>query len=542
MWRRTAAALLLGTLAGCVSVDTGPETGGVKPHWGKSSGPPCVPGLQGPYGAGVPMAAPYNTAPPGSAWAARQMMSSNLPLNMVQFNRGGAPGMYPSAALPPGGIISPPGMPFGPGAPAPPPPAGVVKQTGYAGGPGGVVNANIPPGMPIAGGVRQVQYSGYPPTTGIRFPAARTQVSFLRPSGMKVSWFTVGPDGRPCYSDTPIVAPGRYNFAQGAIYRLKLSNLPGRPGVELYPTLEVVPGNPKTEAFLAHADVPIAFTEADFKAVAERNYIVKVIYLPDPQYQDIAGAGIDEIVSTRLEPGQDPVKEALRRGCILLIIRMGSVDLEAPSTPPLTTPAPAAMPFPRPGMHGPVPPLVQVPYLGMPGQPGKMPPMPGMMPPGGMPGMPPGVMPGMPVAPGAVPAPPGKTPAVPASRGDASKGAAPGGPFKVPSVPLSPRDGKAAPKASVTPPTAPPIRGATETAPATLTSGTRATKAGADLPPLPGGSLPQELSPEPMPAPPLPGSGRARATSALPPPPLVRPAAAAEPAPPPPSLPPALPR
>ena len=39
--------------------------------------------------------------------------------------------------------------------------------------------------------------------------------------------------------------------------------------------------------------------------------------------------GIDEILNNPLEPGMDPMQEALRRGSILLVIRMGNVDQEA---------------------------------------------------------------------------------------------------------------------------------------------------------------------------------------------------------------------
>ena len=56
--------------------------------------------------------------------------------------------------------------------------------------------------------------------------------------------------------------PGKYNFLQGAIYSLKLSNIEGRPGLEIYPTLEIVPSNYKTEEFLAHSYVPLEFTQA----------------------------------------------------------------------------------------------------------------------------------------------------------------------------------------------------------------------------------------------------------------------------------------
>src|SRR5262249_12324804 len=57
-------------------------------------------------------------------------------------------------------------------------------------------------------------------------------------------------------------------------------------------------------------------------------------------YQEFAATGVGEIISTRLEPGANPIKEALRRGSILLVIRMGNMDQEAPNTPPIDTPGP----------------------------------------------------------------------------------------------------------------------------------------------------------------------------------------------------------
>src|SRR5207244_4162061 len=135
-----------------------------------------------------------------------------------------------------------------------------------------------------------------------------------------------------------IVVPGRYNFVQAAVYRLKLSDIPGMPGVDLYPTLEVVPANARTETFLAHSAVPVSFTNEDFEQVQAGNYLVKVIYLPYPQFQDLAAAGPDEIISSRLQPGADPIAEAHQRGNILLVIRMGNINLELQNSPPMDAP------------------------------------------------------------------------------------------------------------------------------------------------------------------------------------------------------------
>jgi hypothetical protein len=124
------------------------------------------------------------------------------------------------------------------------------------------------------------------------------------------------------------VIPGRQDFYQGAIYRLKLTNIPGRPGVQLYPTLEIAPVTPRTDAYLAHSPIPIQFTEEDFDQVTSGNFVTKVIYLPDPEFQELALAGVETLVSTRLDPGVDPIAEADRRGSILAILRIGNKDLE----------------------------------------------------------------------------------------------------------------------------------------------------------------------------------------------------------------------
>ena len=136
------------------------------------------------------------------------------------------------------------------------------------------------------------------------------------------------------FDSEPLVCPARYNFPQGAIYRLKLANIPGRPGVELYPTLEVGPVMPRTEAFLAHNAIPVQFTPEDFDQVLSGNFVTKVIYLPDPEFQELALAGVETLVSTRLDPGVDPIVEADRRGAILAIVRLGNKDLQVPGGQP----------------------------------------------------------------------------------------------------------------------------------------------------------------------------------------------------------------
>jgi hypothetical protein len=301
--KRTAAAfVLLAGLGGCMTPDK--KASENAPAFGKVTKPATHPAMMGPHGEPVVQAG-YN--PGGDGGVMRADLKTKDPSGYGSIKRTAGGGIVPVPAAPPYGAVAAVG--------------------------------GLPPGLmaPIN---------------------ARTSVRFGDPADMRVTWY--GPGG---LNTEPLVTPFRYNFAQGGIYRLKLSNIPGRPGVDLYPTLDVVPATPKTATYLAHSSVPVSFTDEDFEQVTAGNFLVKVIYLPDPQYQDLAAvAGPAEVISTRLEPGVDPIAEARRRGEILAVIRLGNIDLDAKGTPPLDAPNPFAgpgpggpPPAPLPGGLGPVP-------------------------------------------------------------------------------------------------------------------------------------------------------------------------------------------
>lgn len=200
------------------------------------------------------------------------------------------------------------------------PPAQQLLHPGPGvGGPGpGVLSASS-----LGGGGGGGSSEGFGAFGAVRLQAV--QVLFDRPQFMNVNWDVSGVGQ---YDSSPLQVPGRQNFRQGGVYRLKLTNIEGRPGMTLYPTLEIGVASPRTSAYLAHAAIPIQFTEEDFDQVAAANFVTKVIYVPDPEYQELALAGVDTLVSTRLDPGVDPIVEADRRGAILGILRLGNKDLE----------------------------------------------------------------------------------------------------------------------------------------------------------------------------------------------------------------------
>ena len=171
------------------------------------------------------------------------------------------------------------------------------------------------------------------PPAGGGSPVTKSQIYFLDPNGMQIGWQTgAGPNGERTYLPAQLTVPARYNFNQG--YHLPAEDhqhsRAGRRRRSI-PTIEVAPTTPATDAYLAHNAIPVQFTAEDFDQVVDGgNFVTKVIYLPDPKYQELAVSGVETLVSTRLEPGVDPILEADKRGTILLIVRLGAIDLEMP--------------------------------------------------------------------------------------------------------------------------------------------------------------------------------------------------------------------
>lgn len=218
------------------------------------------------------------------------------------------------------------------------------------------------PGLQFGAVAYQPGFGGMMGGMGGMYANQRTAVKFVSPQGMQITWWSQG-----AYAEPGLSTPSAYNFAQGGIYRLRVRGIPNRPGKVYYPTLDVYGATPKTVTFLSHNTVPIGFTDEDFDQVNAGNMVVKVIYLPDPAYQELSTvAGAEELVSTKLQPGEDPLAEAQRRGTILAVIRLGNIDLENPNSPPMSGAMPGAG-APAQGMAPAAMPAASIPPQAMPG-------------------------------------------------------------------------------------------------------------------------------------------------------------------------------
>jgi hypothetical protein len=205
------------------------------------------------------------------------------------------------------------------------PPASMISRPGpMVDGPGpGVLGMYAQPG-----GMDMGMGMGGPPP-GMMGPAMSTQIKFIGPEQMYVGW-QVGSG----FANNQLTSGQYYDFQQSAVYQIILEGVspPGQPVRALYPTLEVRAAHPTTLAYLQHNAVPVEITEEDLEHVSSSNMVTKVIYLPDPEFQARAIAGVETLVSTRLDPGIDPVQQAEQMGTVMLILRFGNKDLQPPAT------------------------------------------------------------------------------------------------------------------------------------------------------------------------------------------------------------------
>src|SRR5215475_3972527 len=137
----------------------------------------------------------------------------------------------------------------------------IVARGNYSSyGNGGYCNYFAPPANQMAGpgpGVLNQIGMGFN-----NFAGRTTQIKFVDPEGMTVGWQIPGG-----YAENQVNTPGRYSFPQAAAYRLKLTNFINREGLVLYPTLQVYPAHPQTDAFLAHSCVPVQITDEDLDQI-----------------------------------------------------------------------------------------------------------------------------------------------------------------------------------------------------------------------------------------------------------------------------------
>lgn len=110
----------------------------------------------------------------------------------------------------------------------------------------------------------------------------------------------------------------------GQVYRLKVGNLPGHEGEEIFPTIEVIDRLYPPPGQAPRFPIPIELTAEELRFALDGRYVLRVIYLEDvhtaPPVRDEPGRQR----YFEIAPGQDAMQAADRLGRPMAILRMGS--------------------------------------------------------------------------------------------------------------------------------------------------------------------------------------------------------------------------
>ena len=166
----------------------------------------------------------------------------------------------------------------------------------------------MPPG---AIGSRQLQRGG--PLPGFFQP-----VEIKAPAGALVS---LAVDGR---LDQPQKAPLRVGMLIGGVYRLRVMHIPLNPGLEVFPTIEVIDRLYPPPSARNRVAIPIELTQQDLQLALEGKFVTRVIYLEDPR----RALPVRQIPGTQnwfeVGPGRDPLAVADQLGRPVAILRLGA--------------------------------------------------------------------------------------------------------------------------------------------------------------------------------------------------------------------------
>jgi uncharacterized repeat protein (TIGR01451 family) len=149
-------------------------------------------------------------------------------------------------------------------------------------------------------------------------PSPLLFVRVTGPQGMRATFY----QGRAPARSFP--APVVVGMRTGYLYRVQLSNLPGRPGLTLFPTLQV-----RGSLHLSPQYRPSAFpatvhlNEEDIDAVLNGSMITKLVYLEHPDRAEPQATRPGEVLQTNMPPRTDLYNEAVARGRPVLVVHLG---------------------------------------------------------------------------------------------------------------------------------------------------------------------------------------------------------------------------
>lgn len=122
---------------------------------------------------------------------------------------------------------------------------------------------------------------------------------------------------------TQLPAPAQVRVGAGFLYRLRIAELPEFPGIELYPSIEILDHLHPPAGLEDEYPIPVEIRADEIQAALDGRFVTKVIYLEQPE---LAGDVERESRSRLIEvpPERNALTEADQRGRPLVILRLGA--------------------------------------------------------------------------------------------------------------------------------------------------------------------------------------------------------------------------
>jgi len=135
----------------------------------------------------------------------------------------------------------------------------------------------------------------------------------------------------------------------GPVYRFKVTEISEHPGLELFPTVELIDRLYPPPGQMLRFPVPIELTLNELLLAAEGRFITRVIYLEDPNLAPAIARDGEEQPWIEARPGEDPLVTADYLGRPMAILRLGGrVPGNNQPNPAFLYGAPPAIVYDRP--------------------------------------------------------------------------------------------------------------------------------------------------------------------------------------------------
>lgn len=109
----------------------------------------------------------------------------------------------------------------------------------------------------------------------------------------------------------------------GTLYRLQVTHIPERPGLEIFPTVEIIDRLYPPPGQALRFPIPIELTLDELELAADGHFVTRVIYLEDP----LAALPLTDPDKhqrwVEARPGEDPLVMADHLGRSMAILRLG---------------------------------------------------------------------------------------------------------------------------------------------------------------------------------------------------------------------------